>query len=430
MDVIAEVETLEAQRKFATSQATYPAIIGGYGSGKTTGGLYRIMDLKIKNQKCPVAIYAPTYGVLRDVWFDKLEEFAAKYRLKYLLNKSAKEMHIQGMSKIIMRSLDEPSSIIGFEVADSVVDEIDTMPKAKAEDCWKKVIARNRFKKPYGVKNTIGVVTTPEGFRFAYDRWEKNRTASYEMYRADTRENSANLPENYIPDLIESYDPVLLQAYLSGLFVNMTQGSIYYAFKQEEHIVKTPMIVNPALPLNLCVDFNVNPMNWLLTQHISREDIRVLHEISKPNSNTPNMCKELLEWVPKNREGKCDLNLVVYGDASGEHRDTRGNGTDYTIIDQELRPYFNSVKYRVPEANPAVETRIKCVNARLSKNAIRLNPVAKEVKEDFIQCVRNKYGEVDKTDPLRTHASDALGYYIACEFPIIVKSKSAEVKFR
>jgi hypothetical protein len=430
MNVIAEVESLKSQQEFVHSPATFPAIIGGYGSGKSTGGLYRIMNKKIKNLRCPVAIYAPTYGVLRDVWFDKLEEFAQKYKMKYFLNKSAKEMYLQGASKIIMRSLDDPASIIGFEVADSIVDEIDTIPKTKAEDCWKKVIARNRFKKPKGEKNTVGAVTTPEGFRFAYNRWEKNKTEKYVMYRADTRENSDNLPEEYISDLIDSYDPILLQAYLSGLFVNMTQGSIYYAFEQERHIVDKPMPVNPALPLNLCVDFNVNPMNWVLTQHTSREDIRVLHEISMPNSNTPKMCKELLAWVPKNREGRCDLNLVVYGDASGGHRDTRSNGTDYTIIDQELRSYFNSVKYRVPEANPAVETRIKCVNARLAHNTIRLNPIVKEIKEDFIQCVRNKYGEVDKSDLLRTHASDALGYYIAFEFPIIIKSKSAEVKFR
>lgn len=430
MDVIAEIESLKAQREFVTSDATFPAIIGGYGSGKSTGGLYRIMDKKLHNLNCPVAIYAPTYGVLRDVWFDKLEEFAQKYKMKYFLNKSAKEMYIQGASKIIMRSLDDPSSVIGYEVADSIVDEIDTIPKTKADDCWKKIVARNRFKKPKGQKNTVGAVTTPEGFRFAYDRWEKNKTDKYVMFRADTRENAANLPEEYITDLIDSYDPILLQAYLSGLFVNMTQGSIYYAFKQEEHVTKQAMVVNPALPLNLCVDFNVNPMNWVLTQHTSREDIRVLHEISKSNSNTPKMCKELLEWVPKNREGRCDLNLVVYGDASGEHRDTRGNVTDYTIIDQELRPYFNSIKYKVPESNPAVETRIKCVNARLAHNAIKLNENINEVREDFIQCVRNKYGEIDKSDMLRTHASDALGYYIACEFPIIIKSKSVEVKMR
>lgn len=432
MNVIADVEVLKAQGNFIHSKATYPAIIGGYGSGKTTGGLFRIMDKKIAFPRNTVAIYAPTYQVLRDVWFEKLEEFAGQYKLKSFLNRSSKEMYIQGFGKIIMRSMDDPASIIGYEVSDSIVDEIDVMPKAKAETCWKKIIARNRQKKVFPVKykNTIGCVTTPEGFRFAYDRWGQNKTESYEMYRADTRENRQNLPDDYIKDLEESYDPILLQAYLAGFFVNMTQGSVYYAFDQDKHLCPKDMLVNPALPLNLCVDFNVNPMNWLLCQHTGRDDIRVLHEISKPNSNTPKMCEEIKEWVPKNREGRCDLNLVVYGDASGEHRDTRGHGTDYTIIDQALRPFFNSVKYKVPDANPAVETRFKCVNSRLSKEAIHINQVAKELKEDFIQCVRNKYGEMDKTDPLRTHASDAFGYYVACEFPIMIQSKSTEVKTR
>jgi hypothetical protein len=66
--------------------------------------------------------------------------------------------------------MDTPERIIGYEVADSLVDELDMLKTEQARDAWNKIISRNRQKKPDGSLNTVGVGTTPEGFRLVYDR--------------------------------------------------------------------------------------------------------------------------------------------------------------------------------------------------------------------------------------------------------------------
>jgi hypothetical protein len=53
-----------------------------------------------------------------------------------------------------------------------------------------------------------------------------------------------------------------------------------------------------------------------------------------------------------------------------------------------------------------------------------VDPHCKQLIKDFEQvCWKvdphgNSLAELDKSNPLRTHASDALGYYVAREFPM------------
>ena len=92
----------------------------------------------------------------------------------------------------VLRTLDNPARIVGYESFRAKIDELDTLKADHAKEAWIKIIARNRQKpttyqqtsdKPV---NTVSVFTTPEGFRFVYDRWKKNRAPGYEMIQAAT----------------------------------------------------------------------------------------------------------------------------------------------------------------------------------------------------------------------------------------------------
>lgn len=420
-NVIADVETLPSQCEFINSKAIHPALIGGYGSGKSAGGLFRAMMLKFKYPNQKIAIYAPTYPLLRDYWFEKLEEFGNKYNLPFFLHRQNKEFNIKGFGKIILRSMDDPAGIISYEVAHSLVDEIDLFPKDKAADRWRRILARNREMLPDKSKNTVAAMTTPEGYNFAYDRWKKNATKEYQKYRARTEDN-VFVSKDYIQDLRDSYDEVLLEAYLEGNFVNLKQGSIYYTFDLEKHATEKKLLLDPTLPVNICVDFNVDPMVWIVTQDRGKENIKVLKEITRRNTNTWDQCKIVKELIPKNYD------IVIYGDASGSHLDTRGVYTDYAIINKEFRGYYRSIVYRVPAANPAILSRTKCVNNLLGKGFILIQDKCEYLIEDLIQCCYTPKGEMDKSDLKRTHASEALGYYIVSKFPIKIERPIPEVK--
>jgi hypothetical protein len=80
----------------------------------------------------------------------------------------------------------------------------------------------------------------------------------------------------------------------------------------------------------------------------------------------------------------------------------------------------------VPKANPRVKDRVNCVNALLRNQAgegrLLIDPGCKGLIEDLERVHwkadphGNAMAEIDKSDPERSHLSDALGYMIAKEF--------------
>jgi len=85
-------------------------------------------------------------------------------------------------------------------------------------------------------------------------------------------------------------------------------------------------------------------------------------------------------------------------------------------------------RLRVPGANPPVKDRVNCVNAVLLNHAgqrrLWIDPRCKHLIKDLEQvCWKadphgNPLAELDKSDHMRTHASDAVGYLVAREFPM------------
>jgi hypothetical protein len=82
--------------------------------------------------------------------------------------------------------------------------------------------------------------------------------------------------------------------------------------------------------------------------------------------------------------------------------------------------------FHVPKVNPAVKDRVNCMNAVLrntvGENRLSVDPGCQQLILDF-ERVRWKtdasgssLGDLDKSDPARTHVSDALGYMVASEF--------------
>ena len=124
------------------------------------------------------------------------------------------------------------------------------------------------------------------------------------------------------------------------------------------------------------------------------------------------------------------LNVYVYGDATGEQRMTSASRTDWQIVKEFFGRYSDRYRatFRVPSANPPVKDRINCVNAMLRNHAgehrLLIDPRCKHLTKDLEQvCWKvdpygNPLAELDKSDPMRTHASDAVGYWIAREFPM------------
>lgn len=388
------------QKAFVQCREPYPAFVGGFGSGKTAAAIARALALKIKFPKADVAYYLPSYPLVQDIAMKRFPELCERKEWPFKM-RGGTSPHIEfpDAGRILFRSLSHPESIVGYEVAHSICDELDTLPEDKARDAWNKVIARNR-QKIGGWPNSVAVATTPEGFRFVYDRWERNPAKGYVLFKARTRDNAANLPESYIENLENSYPSQLLSAYLDGEFVNLTTGSVYSNFDRNAH--KTDAAIEPREPLHIGMDFNVNNMS-AVTMVLRQGQPRAVDEMVGYR-DTP----DIIRGIKERYEGH---HITIYPDASGASRKSvNASLSDIALLRQAGFTVLANSR------NPAVKDRIMAVNLLLEKGELLANPDrCPTLIESLERQAYNKNGEPDK-DGGFDHMNDALGYFIVYKF--------------
>lgn len=401
------------QKAFATTREPFPCFCGGFGSGKTAAAIARAMALKAHFKTADVAYYLPTYPLVEDIAFRRFPELCERKGWAFTLNRNNSHIEFPNSGRIIFRTMERPERIVGYEVAHSICDELDTLPTDKARDVWNKIIARNRQKCSMG--NTVAVATTPEGFRFVYDRWVKNPAKGYVLFKAKTLDNAAHLPEGYIDNLRNSYPASLLAAYLDGEFVNMTSGSVYPLFDRRE--CATDERVTGVDTLHIGADFNV--MKGAAVVYVLRNNEPYAVDEFTDCFDTPAMISAIKSRYPSNP-------VIIYPDASGKNRKSQ----DATAGDIALlRQARFTVLYH--PSNPAVKDRVAAVNALIGGDGkprrLRVNPDrCPHLVEALEQQAYDKNGEPDKSSGL-DHVIDAAGYFIAYKFPI-TGARSAKVQ--
>lgn len=375
-------------------------------------------------------IGAPTYPMLRDVTQRAFFEVLDDNSLPYEFNKTANILGLENGSEIIFRAVEHFERLRGTNLAWFGIDELTYCP----EGAWLRLEARLRH--PLAKELCGFGVWTPKGYDWVYERFiGPNAKPDYRAVLASPRENRY-LPTDFYDRLMASYDPRFAAQEVLGEYLNLTSGSVYYAFSRGENIRDCPYL--PRLQLCWSLDFNVNPMCSVVCQiedTTTRDQammgrrsaaVHVLDEIILPNSNTQEACDEFLRrvgpWIARQNA----VSLKLYGDAAGGARSTAGK-SDYQIIREFFRrtPEFQ-VSYHVPAANPAVRDRVNAVNSKLCSAAgvvgLFVDPKCKRLMKDLEQVIwkadgnGNLTGEIDKTNSQLTHVSDALGYLIETEF--------------
>ncbi|WP_290503235.1 MULTISPECIES: terminase large subunit domain-containing protein [unclassified Leclercia] len=413
------------QARFLAMPHKFKAYVAGFGSGKTWVGCGGICKGMWEFPKINQGYFAPTYPQIRDIFYPTVEEVAFDWGLKVQINESNKEVHFyagrQYRGTTICRSMEKPATIVGFKIGNALVDELDVMPALKAQQAWRKIIARMRYKVS-GLRNGIDVTTTPEGYKFVYQQFVKalldkpELATLYGLVQASTFDNEANLPDDYIPSLLASYPPELIKAYLRGHFTNLTSGTIYHQFDRklnncadEEH---------PGEPLFIGMDFNVGKMAAIV--HVKREGLpRAVRELVKVY-DTPAMIKRIQEefWRYENGRYVASRQIYIYPDASGDSR--KSNCASLTDIAQLKEAGFSVM---VNASNPPVKDRINSMNAMFC-NALGERRYLVNVQrcpvytESLEQQVWDKNGEPDKKAD-NDHPNDAGGYLIVKDYPIV-----------
>lgn len=402
------------QYQFVTTIARFPAMVAGFGSGKTEAGIVRAAVKKIQYPKNDIGYYLPTYDLIQKIAFPRFETFFLEKGFFTVLNETKKELTIIGMAgKIILRTMDAPETIVGYEHADAVVDELDTLKTDKAAEVWRKIVARNRQKKPDGSANTIGVATTPEGFRFVYEKWKRKPMKGSQLIKAATSSNLKNLPDDYIDTLKDVYPDNMLAAYLEGEFVNLTTGSVYPEFDREKNAAPLGVGIKPGETLHIGLDFNVGKMAAVV--HILREGAPIAVDEFVNYLDTPALIDAIKQRYVDGKDQP--HRIIAYPDASGKNRKSNNAAASDIVL---LRQAGFLVLAK--PANPFVRDRVAAFNKLIHKAGKRVYKINIDACPHLVEGLEkqayDKNGEPDKTSGV-DHVIDGAGYFIAYRFPIL-----------
>lgn len=409
---MAKLTPTKPQFEYINSPAKFPALVAGFGAGKTEAAVQRCIIGKLRNPHSNRGFYEPTYDLIRMIAWPRFEELLTELNIPYKLHKSPMNyIDLGAYGQIIFRSMENINRIIGYAHADADIDELDTLKESDASAAFRAIVARNREIKVSGEKNTIGVTTTPEGFKFVYKNWKQHPREGFELIQAPTSSNP-HLPEDYVDNLKAIYPNNLLSAYLNGEFVNLTQGTVYNSYNRDRNESTEEITRFDFLLVGM--DFNVTNMSAVV--FVNRSGVyHAVYELTGIY-DTPTMIHTLKTKWP-------DQNIAIYPDASGASRKTvNASVSDISLLESA------GFECRAPKRNPFIKDRVMAANAAFDSQQVLINTEkCPELSTSLEQLTYDNNGVPDKTSGL-DHLIDAATYPIAHELPII--KPIAAVPFR
>ena len=402
-----DLQLTEPQAQFLNSTSINTGFVAGFGSGKSFIATLKMILWKLDYQDIHCAYYLPSYGLVRDIAFDKFPALLTDMGIKFKMNKASAEIELDGMrGRILFRSMNNPETIVGYEVGYTIIDECDILPMQKMELAYNKILSRNRYKLPDGTDNKIDIVGTPEGFKFFYKRYVTQfRENTDTLVRASTYSNPF-LPKAYIQQLEDQYPEALIKAYLGGEFVNLSTGNVYSYFQRDIHNKRiSDETINEQAGVHLGLDFNVG--GCVTIKFILLDGIPVA--VGEYETD------DTFKTIERIKQETKDKLVFVYPDAAGNHRSTTTSRTDISLLKEA------GFIHRGPNANPSIRDRVNTVNGMFDHNNLFVDVErCPKLTQALEQQAYTERGEPEKFNdhPAIDDYNDAFGYFIHKKFAI------------
>jgi len=410
-----EILLLPHQDDFVFSDEPHPAIIGGLGSGKTEGGTKRLLKLMLEDPEAKLMYTMPTYDLLDLRALEGIKDELDKAGIFYTVNKSKYYISPLGYGRIYLRSYDNPNRFVAFEVAHTIVDELDTLDFEKAKKVWTKVTERTRQQTKYmrdnDIVNSIACVTTPDQGTtgFIYEKWVKNPKDGYVIIKASTYDNPF-LPAGYVQQILNNYDEVTADLYLRGEFVALNQNKVYWTYNKERHHTDRVLTKKDKI-VYYGQDFNVGG-NVTILFVIDAGHPRAVYELEA--MNTPETVLKINTYI-KEQTGRNDIKIMAYPDASGKNESANASRSNIKILKD------GGHRVDAPMANPSIRDRINSVNGLFSHDKLLINSdTCSNLSFALESQGYDKKGKPEKSDnhPADDDYNDALGYLIHRRYPL------------
>lgn len=400
------IQLLPYQMGFLNLECPNAALIASVGTGKTLTIAHSVVKYISEYPKSKGMIVSNTYSQLNNSTLGPLFELLDELSIPYKKNISGKYITVMN-TKVYVYSLENFTNIRGVECGWILADELAFQKTKEAYD-----VIKTRLRCKHGPLY-FRAFSTKNGFNWFYDLYASPTKAyGFEVIEAQTKDNQF-LPPQYLDDLLLDYGSVDAPMYKQEVlneYVNLTEGSVYYAFDREKHVM--PVKLDKKKHLNIGLDFNIDRLSGVYAQ--MRGDILYVgNEVftEQHNINTFDLADRLqLELFEYNFRS-------VIPDSTGKARKSSSSKSDHQIL--------RDAGFKLEETtNPRIRDRQNAVNRLFNQGKLVIDPKCKElIKELETLSQRDDEGKV-------SHISVALGYIVWKLDPLQRKAKQArQIKF-
>lgn len=394
-------------------------VCAGRGSGKTELARRRIVRALREQKPWPDPRYfygMPTYNQCRRVAREHILSLIPRAWLTQLPGTSQMEFKTVFGSWLFLVGLDNPARVEGDQYDGGVLDECsDQRPNVYNLTLRPALTHREGWLWRIGVPKRRGPGAAE--FRRAF---EKAGDAAFHWPSWDI------LSAEEIAKLREEFDDKDFNEQIGGAWED-AGGAAYYSFSKVEN-VSDEAVYDPREPIYVGMDFNVNPMAWVIGHKVripastskgqAGWELRIFDELWIRNTNTQRSLDELWRRYSTHSAG-----WVFTGDASSNNRHTAASQTDYAQLSHDRR---FAARIRWEKKNPSVRDRVAAVNTvcknKAGERRLIINPKCVHLIEDMTSRSLDDYGNPVPATPAQAfdsgHATDALGYLVWQYFPL------------
>ena len=363
--ILEMAQAIPHQYNFLTAWETrYIALCGGVGSGKTWAVCAKTLLLAFKSQGLDLLFFEPSLPLLSDIAMPQFDALLEALNVPYTMRKTPRpeyRLHLRGGdTRILLRSMENWTRILGINSAACVIDEVDTVSPSVAEKAVVNIQARCRVG---ATKQKLVFGSTPEGYKFLYDFFHVNDDETKLLIQGKTKDNPY-LADGFVEDLEAKYPPALVKAYLEGEFVNLETALVFSEYNPDINCTNIAEADYNDVIVFGC-DFNIHSSMACFGVIRPGVEGQILHIFMEKRLNDTHAIAEFV----RNRFGRYlnEGRVICYPDASGQRGSTSATETDHDILRNV------GIKVISGRKNPPVSTIIAHANNCFHRKQIMIN---------------------------------------------------------
>lgn len=402
--------------------ARFKYIVAGRRGGKTAMIIEDIVETLYKAPDGANIFYiGPTLMMAKDLIFEEMMNRLDELKWKYWDYVSKGLINLTRKRKFYVIGGEKIRRIRGKKVYKVYLDELAFFDSDLGE-VWRAV--RPTLS---DLRGKAVLCTTPDGKGTqAYDLYldaQKKLDDGWKTFHWRTIDNPF-IDKDEIEAARRELDPISFNQEYNATWESF--GSMaYYSFKHENN-VSDSLNFDLTFPVDMMLDFNVNPTTLLLGQIIDQK-IYIRREYSLKNSSTIETIKRFIsDWETL----KDQVYFRIFGDSAGNNRSSNTGFSDYFYIKEMLKDAGFRFDVCVKASNPAIIDRVSHVNAWLcnakDEHRIIIDPGCSELIRDLSsqECI----GRIPTDKNNLGHKADALGYYVDWMQTIGVRKKQGTIQ--